>query len=104
MKVFKFGGASVKDAAGVKNILRVLRKTGFEDTLIVVSAMGKTTNALEQMVHSFFENKEQFPKDLEKVREDHYHIIEDLFEFESRATKQKINILFERVLTFLKAR
>ena len=103
MKVFKFGGASVKDAAGVKNILRVLRKTGFEDTLIVLSAMGKTTNALEQMVHSFFENKEQFPKDLEKVREDHYHIIEDLFEFESRATKQKINILFERVLTFLKA-
>ena len=77
MKVFKFGGASVKDAAGVKNILRVLRKTGFEDTLIVVSAMGKTTNALEQMVHSFFENKERFPKDLERVREDHYHIIEE---------------------------
>ena len=62
MKVFKFGGASVKDAAGVKNILRVLRKTGFEDTLIVVSAMGKTTNALEQMVHSFFETRSSFPK------------------------------------------
>ena len=103
MKVFKFGGASVKDAAGVKNILRVLRKTGFEDTLIVVSAMGKTTNALEQMVHSFFENKEQFPKDLEKVRKDHYHIIEDLFEFESGATKQKVNTLFESIMTFLKA-
>ena len=103
MKVFKFGGASVKDAAGVKNILRVLRHTGFEDTLIVVSAMGKTTNALEQMVHSFFENKEQFPKDLEKVREDHYRIIEDLFELESGATKEKVYALFESVLTFLKA-
>ncbi len=103
MKVFKFGGASVKDAAGVKNILRVLRHTGFKDTLIVVSAMGKTTNALEQMVHSFFENKEQFPKDLEKVREDHYRIIEDLFELESGATKEKVNALFESVLTFLKA-
>ena len=103
MKVFKFGGASVKDAAGVKNILRVLRHTGFEDTLIVVSAMGKTTNALEQMVHSFFENKEQFPKDLEKVREDHYSIIEDLFDSEYGPTKQKVNALFESVLTFLKA-
>ena len=103
MKVFKFGGASVKDAAGVKNILRVLRHTGFEDTLIVVSAMGKTTNALEQMVHSFFENKKQFPKDLEKVREDHFRIIEDLFDPEYGPTKQKVNALFESVLTFLKA-
>ena len=64
MKVFKFGGASVKEATGVKNILSVLKFTGFENTLIVVSAMGKTTNALEQVVHSFFENKTQYTKDL----------------------------------------
>ncbi|MGB0395255.1 MAG: aspartate kinase [Flavobacteriaceae bacterium] len=101
MKVFKFGGASVKDAAGVKNILRVLRHTGFKDTLIVVSAMGKTTNALEQVVHSFFENKEQFPQDMEKVREDHHRIIEELFESESAAINQKVNALFDGVLTFL---
>ncbi len=101
MKVFKFGGASVKDAAGVKNILRVLRHTGFKDTLIVVSAMGKTTNALEQVVHSFFENKEQFPQYMEKVREDHHRIIEELFESESAAINQKVNALFDGVLTFL---
>ena len=101
MKVFKFGGASVKDAAGVKNILRVLRHTGFKDTLIVVSAMGKTTNALERVVHSFFENKEQFPEDLQKVREDHHRIIEELFESESAVISQKVNALFDGVLTFL---
>lgn len=101
MKVFKFGGASVKDAAGVKNILSVLRHTGFKDTLIVVSAMGKTTNALERVVHSFFENKEQFPQDLQKVREDHHRIIEELFESESALISQKVNALFEGVLTFL---
>ena len=101
MKVFKFGGASVKDAAGVKNILRVLRHTGFKDTLIVVSAMGKTTNALERVVHSFFENKEQFPQDLQKVREDHHLIIEELFESESAVISQKVNALFDGVLTFL---
>tara|TARA_B100001059_G_scaffold44533_1_gene36887 strand:- start:9108 stop:10370 length:1263 start_codon:yes stop_codon:yes gene_type:complete len=101
MKVFKFGGASVKDAAGVKNILRVLRHIGFKDTLIVVSAMGKTTNALERVVHSFFENKEQFPQDMEKVRKDHHRIIEELFESETAAINQKVNALFDGVLTFL---
>ena len=101
MKVFKFGGASVKDAAGVKNILSVLRHTGFKDTLIVVSAMGKTTNALERVVHSFFENKKQFPQDLQKVREDHHRIIEELFKSESAVISQKVNTLFDGVLTFL---
>ena len=63
--------------------------------------MGKTTNALEQVVHSFFENKEQFPQDMEKVREDHHRIIEELFESESVAINQKVNALFDGVLTFL---
>ena len=101
MKVFKFGGASVKDSAGVKNIVRVLHNTGFKDTLIVVSAMGKTTNALEQVVHSFFQNKEQFPQNIETVREDHHRIIEDLFESENTLINQKINALFDGVLNFL---
>ena len=45
MRIFKFGGASVKDAEGIKNVYDVLQKVGFEDVLLVVSAMGKTTNA-----------------------------------------------------------
>ena len=69
--------------------------------MIVVSAMGKTTNALERVVHSFFENKEQFPQDLQKVREDHHRIIEELFESESAVISQKVNGLFDDVLTFL---
>ena len=39
MKIFKFGGASVKDAQGVKNLVRVLETVGYDNTLIVVSAM-----------------------------------------------------------------
>lgn len=50
MKVFKFGGASVKDAEGVRNVARVLKRHGLDDLVIVVSAMGKTTNALEDVV------------------------------------------------------
>ena len=54
MKVFKFGGASVKDADSVKNVAKVLESQGFENCLLVVSAMGKTTNALEKVVENYF--------------------------------------------------
>ena len=57
MKIFKFGGASVKDADGVKNLLNVVNKKADKNTIIVVSAMGKTTNALEKIVSIYFTNK-----------------------------------------------
>ncbi|MBL7881042.1 MAG: aspartate kinase, partial [Chryseobacterium gambrini] len=47
MKIFKFGGASVKDAESVKNVAMVLKSQGFAKCLLVISAMGKTTNELE---------------------------------------------------------
>ena len=50
MKVYKFGGASVKDAAGVRNLEKIVRQEGAQDLMVVVSAMGKTTNALERVV------------------------------------------------------
>ena len=55
MNVFKFGGASVKDAQGVKNVATVLQQTGHTNLVIVVSAMGKMTNALEGVVNSYFQ-------------------------------------------------
>lgn len=102
MKIFKFGGASVKDANGVKNILNVLKHTGFDNTLIVVSAMGKTTNALERVVFSFFENKGQFSADLELVRIQHHSIIKELYAAENKVITDKVNALFDGVLDFLK--
>ncbi|HMN91361.1 MAG TPA: aspartate kinase, partial [Saprospiraceae bacterium] len=50
IRVFKFGGASVKDAEGVKNVANILHRFKNEKIVIVVSAMGKTTNALEEVV------------------------------------------------------
>ena len=55
MRVFKFGGASVKDAEGIRNVASVLETMGHEKTLVVVSAMGKTTNAMETLVDAYFE-------------------------------------------------
>ncbi len=56
MKVFKFGGASVKDAAGVRNLAEIVRTQG-QNAVIVVSAMGKTTNALESLVRVYVDNQ-----------------------------------------------
>ncbi|HMC97180.1 MAG TPA: aspartate kinase [Flavobacteriales bacterium] len=58
MKVFKFGGASVKDAAGVRNVAEVLKHFSLDDLVIVVSAMGKTTNALEEIVWVYTDGRD----------------------------------------------
>ncbi len=57
MKIFKFGGASVKDSLSIKNVGRILKKYEKEQVLIVVSAMGKTTNLIEVIIRDFFQNK-----------------------------------------------
>ena len=54
-QVYKFGGASVQNAEGVKNLVKVLEQTHVEDLVIVISAMGKMTNALEDVVAAYFE-------------------------------------------------
>ncbi len=50
MKIFKFGGASVKDAEGVKNVANIIKNEGAKNTLVVISAMGKMTNAFEEVI------------------------------------------------------
>lgn len=79
MKVFKFGGASVKDADGVKNLASVVKRYGSEKLIIVVSAMGKTTNALERLTQAFFYKKENPETVLNEIREYHLNIMNGLF-------------------------
>jgi len=80
VQVFKFGGASVRDAHAVRNVLRVLQNHGSDRLMIVVSAMGKTTNALEQ-VWLLRENGEikQAAEHLEEVVVQHRKIMDELF-------------------------
>ena len=79
MKVYKFGGASVKDAAGVRTVCQIVGATEGK-LLIVVSAMGKTTNALEEVVSFVYNHqKTEALQALDAIRKYHYGIIEDLF-------------------------
>jgi hypothetical protein len=76
MNVFKFGGASVKDAAGIKNVVDVLRQVGHDEVLLVVSAMGKTTNALEVVVKNYFDKSPALQSSLQEVKKYHNQIVE----------------------------
>ena len=80
MKVFKFGGASVKDAESVRNVYSILKKHRQTPLLVVVSAMGKTTNLLEQLLSAFMQKDVNLQKKhLETLKAYHNNIIEDLF-------------------------
>lgn len=102
MRVFKFGGASVKDAEGIKNVYDVLQQVGFDDVLLVVSAMGKTTNALEVVIKNYFEKSAELQSSVQDVKKYHNQILLDLFEDDKNAVFSAINQLFSDLESFLK--
>jgi aspartate kinase len=78
MEIFKFGGASVKDALGVQNFKRVLEKLEAKDVVIVISAMGKMTNAFEGLVRAFVDKDGSVEEHLTSIRNFHQDIMDDL--------------------------
>ena len=79
--VFKFGGASVKDADSVRNVARIIGLFAQRPMVIVVSAMGKTTNAFEEVVGHWSRNELGLAREkIGAIREFHFKIIESLFE------------------------
>lgn len=103
MKIFKFGGASVKDAAGVQRIKNILSLFQGEEIMIVISAMGKTTNALEGIVQSFVDQKDNgWEADFHKLKEYHFTIIGELLGDKARV--DEIEDLFLQLETILSAR
>lgn len=102
MRVFKFGGASVKDAAGVMNLVKVLETVGHNNTLIVVSAMGKTTNALEVVINNYFNKQSELQSSIQDVKKYHNEILLDLFKNEQHAVFKKVNEWFEELAGFFK--
>jgi aspartate kinase len=102
MRIFKFGGASVKDAAGIKNVYDVLQQVGYEDVLLVVSAMGKTTNALEIVIKDYFDKSAALQSSVQEVKKYHNQILLDLFEDEKNGVFAAVNELFADLEYFLK--
>jgi aspartate kinase len=103
MRIFKFGGASVKDADGIKNVFSVLQKVGHEDTLLVISAMGKTTNALELVIKNYFDKSPELHSSLQDVKKYHYQILLDLFDDEEHDVYYAVNGHFADLEYFLRS-
>lgn len=101
MRVFKFGGASVKDANGVKNLIAVLEQVGHANTIIVVSAMGKTTNALELVVGCYFNDKREVQSAIQDVVDYHNTIMLALFENTNHPVFKVTSDLIEELKNFL---
>lgn len=101
MKVFKFGGASVKDADAVRNVVKVLKEVGFENTLLVVSAMGKTTNAMEDIINAYFNDKKEIPLKVAEMVDYHHGIVSELFPNSKHNIYKDIKILVDEINGFM---
>ncbi|MEJ6695466.1 MAG: aspartate kinase [Chitinophagales bacterium] len=99
MQVFKFGGASVRDAESIKNVATILEQNDELDKVVVFSAMGKTTNALEDVVNLYVKNDEKYLQYLHEIRDYHQMVSDDLFGVKS-PIQYKIFALFDQVEMF----
>lgn len=79
MKVFKFGGASVKDAEGVKNVSSIINSHKGNELLVVVSAMGKITNQLEELTRAYLNGQDDIQHIFEGIKLYHFNVLHELF-------------------------
>lgn len=93
--VFKFGGASVKDAASVRNVAEIIARFSQRPMVVVVSAMGKMTNAFEGIVSAWSRGAtEEAARAIDEIRDFHFDIIKDLFEVPPTALTEDLEALF----------
>jgi aspartate kinase len=101
MQVFKFGGASVKDAVSVKNVASILKKYASGPTTVVISAMGKTTNKLEDLVKAYFYKDGDVQAVLEDLKTFHLSITKELFGGNTNPVNNELENIFVEMLWVL---
>lgn len=96
MRVFKFGGASVKNASAVENVGKILNQFANEELIVVVSAMGKTTNALEAIMEAYAKGeKDKCQELIQTLYAFHETIINDLFGVRNTEILAEISALID---------
>ncbi|PKP17706.1 MAG: aspartate kinase, partial [Bacteroidetes bacterium HGW-Bacteroidetes-22] len=98
VKVFKFGGASVRDAAAVRNLASIVQHYSNDNLVVVISAMGKTTNALELVADACFRRDDALSQHLDAVIAYHQVILSDLFGDEDDAVRAEVDLLFDELV------
>lgn len=97
MKIYKFGGASIKDADGVRNLAQIVRKESSGPLVVVVSAMGKTTNALEKVHRAFIKLLPEKYDALQAVQSYHTDIATNLFPDEKHEIHARLGAIFSEI-------
>ncbi len=98
MKVFKFGGASVKDASAIRNVLKIMSLFPDEEILVVLSAIGKTTNKLEEIHQAYHSmDKLTFLKSIAELEKFHVDLLNELFKTNSNLIYNKIEVVFNKL-------
>ncbi len=98
MKVFKFGGASVNSADRIKNVCSILKSFNNEKLLVVISAMGKTTNALEKVTEAFYTGKkDEAIRLFNEVKETHLTIAKSLISKNFAAAETQLKDFFTEI-------
>ena len=100
--VFKFGGASVKDAAGVQNLRRIVEQFSGHNIFVVISAVGKTTNLLERVLDAYFYGKEDWNPYFNQLKDNHLSIVHGLLE-DSARLEQVLAPIFAKLEAKLKS-
>lgn len=101
MKVYKFGGASVKDAPGVRNLSKIIKQSPAANLVVVISAMGKMTNAFEKIVDAYFYKSEEVKLQVSQVKIFHEAIAEELFKDSKEQVLGEIHAVFEEMELFM---
>jgi len=101
MQVFKFGGASVKDAESVKNVSSILKRFATEPTIVVISAMGKITNRLEELTNAYMNKLSSSETLMEEIKAYHVGILNALFPDKKNTIYNEVENVFVELLWIL---
>ena len=102
MKVYKFGGASIKDYKSVKSLAKIIRNDNYDGMILIVSAMGKTTNSMEDLVLSYKKSFKNLKTKFELRKSYHTDIIKGLFEKNQQSVLKIVGSIFNEIDNFLK--
>jgi len=104
MKVFKFGGASVKSAEAVRNVADILSLYKSEKIMVVISAMSKTTNTLEKLLKAFIDNNSEKTKIFNEIKQFHIDILNKLIPATNKEAFIKLNKHFNNLESIINSK
>ena len=101
MQILKFGGASIKNSTNIKKVADILKNIDCNNTIVIVSAIGKTTNAFENIIELYLKDSDQFTNSIIELHNFHINILKELFT-ENHAIYKIINDDFIEISNFFK--